>query len=144
MRCLGMLGLRPGAYRSRGGLRLLRSVVRGFRHASSRLSCDWSHGLFWLTRSLSFGLDGLCFAFFSLALLLRLLDFLGFVFDAGKIAEYSRPILWQFCLSTKLHFKQLLDDLVEFRPASNSQGVEFPKRQRLTQRTPFLDVVAEF
>src|ERR1700683_622868 len=143
---LGMLGLRPSPDRCGSRLRFFCSRLHTFRIPGSRLSGDRSrsYNLLRLSGSLSFWVGCLPFSFLSLALLFWFLDFLGLVLDAGKVAEDFCAILGQFCLSAQLHFKELLDDLVEFLPARNTQSIQLCQRQRLTQRTPFLNVVAEF
>src|ERR1700677_2996208 len=143
---LGMLGLRPSPDRCGSRLRLFASTLNTFCNPGSRLSGDRSrsYNLLRLSRPLSFRLDGLSFTFLSLALLFWFLDFLGLVLDAGKVAEDYCAILRQFCLSAQLHFEELLDDFVEFRPAGNPQGIQLRQRESLPQRTPFLNVVSEF
>src|SRR6202050_3533764 len=142
----GMLGLRPSPDGCGSRLRLFCGRWHTFCNPGSRLSGDRSrsYNLLRLSGSLRFWLDGLSFTFLSLALLFWFLDFLGLVLNACQVAEDFCAIFRQFCLSAQLHFKELLDDFVEFRPAGNPQGIQFRQRESLPQRTPFLNVVAEF
>src|ERR1700735_2984571 len=139
---LSMFGLRSGTDRRGGRLRLFGSGLRAL--GSDRRGPCSTGPLLGLILLFGVRRPSFSFALVSLALLFGLLDFLGLVLDAGKIAKNFRPILRQLPLSAQLHFKQLLDNLIELRSTRNSQGIQFRERQRLTQWTPFLDVVAKF
>src|ERR1700735_224161 len=102
---LCMFCLRSGADRCSGRLRLFGSPLRALRSSSRSTCCAVASALFGLILLFGVARNGFAFALLALALLLRLLDFLGLVLDSGKVAENFCPILRQFCLSTQLHFK---------------------------------------